>query len=347
MAKLKLPKRDVTTLVSKNLFKVKSFTQTIKDAQKIKIPKMLFDELIFETDLTVIFSSTNIGKTMLAIQIADSISRGKIIYGFKNEAEPQKVLYCDFELSEKQFEGRYCEKINGEWFNHYDWHENLKRVTFDLKSEGKITAENILISIKECVKEQKAKVVVIDNIYWINDTGLENSKDAGKLMKYLKLLKNEKDLTIIVLAHTPKKYKWSPMHKTDLAGSARIGDFVDAITAINYSKEDSNYRYLIQLKSRFTEKKYHSNNVITTKITKVEPNFTGFEFIEPTDENRLEEYHLESKTITEVYSQETIETNKEKAIEIIKEKPDISSRNLGFEIGVSHQTANKYLKNHR
>ena len=39
-------------------------------------------------------------------------------------------------------------------------------------------------------------------------------------------LKKEKELTIIIMAHTPKKLKFTPMQMNDLAGSAAIQNFV-------------------------------------------------------------------------------------------------------------------------
>ena len=350
MAKLKLPKRDVTTLVSKNsknIFKSKIFSKTLKDSASMKIPQMLFSELIFESDLTIMFASAGVGKTMLAMQIADSISRGTNIHGFINQSEQQKVLYFDFELSDKQLEGRYCEKLDGTWFNQYDFHENLIRVTFETDYSKPITAESVFDGILQESKYHEAKIIFIDNITWIAHQGLETSKDAGMLMKKLDNLKKEHKLTIIVLAHTPKKYKWTPMELIDLAGSMQIGNFCDSVFAINFSKIDDSYRYIKQVKCRFTENKFHSNNVITARITKIESNFTGYEIMDADDENILEENHLASKVVTAVYDEEQIIDNKEKAIEIIKEKPDISSRQLALEIDVSRETARKYLKNYR
>jgi hypothetical protein len=64
-----------------------------------------------------------LGKPILAVQIANSISQGKPIPGFKLEAEKQSVLYFHFELTEKQFQNRYSENYE----NAYQFDKNLKR----------------------------------------------------------------------------------------------------------------------------------------------------------------------------------------------------------------------------
>jgi integrase len=51
-------------------------------ASKQEVPNMLFSECIYEKDLTVLFAPAGVGKTVLAMHIADSISRGNSVEGF-------------------------------------------------------------------------------------------------------------------------------------------------------------------------------------------------------------------------------------------------------------------------
>ena len=92
---------------NKGLFKVKTANKWIESAKKRPIPKMLFGKLWFENELCILFADTNLGKSILAVQIGNSISKGKQIKGFDLEANKQQILYFDFELSDKQFENRY------------------------------------------------------------------------------------------------------------------------------------------------------------------------------------------------------------------------------------------------
>ena len=78
------------------LFIVQSANDWIEQAKARPIPKMLFSEFWHEGEVSILFADTNLGKSILAVQIADSISQGKPIPGFKFEAQTQKVLYFDF-----------------------------------------------------------------------------------------------------------------------------------------------------------------------------------------------------------------------------------------------------------
>ena len=102
---------------SKGLFTVKTASRWIEQAKTRPIPQMLFGEFWFEGELCILFADTNLGKSILAVQMGNSISKGEQIRGFKLETPKQQILYFDFELSDKQFENRYSIKFE----QHYDF----------------------------------------------------------------------------------------------------------------------------------------------------------------------------------------------------------------------------------
>ena len=146
------------------------------------------------------------------------------------------------------------------WTDDFVWHSNFYIAQFNsafFKQKNIDRVEAVYNGIVRHIDKRKAKVIFIDNISWVTTRGLEASKDAGELMSRLDDLKKLKELTIIIMAHTPKKLKFTPMQMNDLAGSAAIQNFVDSIFAINRSAMDVDYRYLIQLKSRSSEGAFH------------------------------------------------------------------------------------------
>lgn len=337
-----------------DIFEVETANETMDKAQRIVVPNMLFGELIFEKEMTILFSSAGIGKTMLAVQIADHISRGKSFGNMLNEAKAQSVLFFDLELTKKQFQGRYCVRdLNNSkipWTNNYAWHDNFHRAQFNsafFKQKNVDRVEAVYNGIVKWVEKTKATVIFIDNISWLTTRGLEASKDAGELMSRLDDLKKEKELAIIVMAHTPKKFKFTPMQMNDLAGSAAIQNFVDSILAINRSVMDVDYRYLIQLKSRSSEGAYHDSNVLTLQKKHVKPNFMGFEIIEADDDNRIETNHLATQDApsTKIVSQDVIAERTNKAFDFVSDDPEISLRTLAKAIGCGKDAASNYKSN--
>jgi RecA-family ATPase len=113
------------------LFTVKTANSWIEQAKTKPIPAMLFSEYWHEGELCILFADTNLGKSILAVQIGDSISKGEAINGFKLETQKQPILYFDFELSEKQFENRYSENFT----DHYLFDDNFLRVEINPDAE--------------------------------------------------------------------------------------------------------------------------------------------------------------------------------------------------------------------
>ena len=260
----------------KGLFTVKSANKWIEQAKNRPTPKMLFGQLWFENELCILFADTNLGKSILAVQIGNSISKGESIKGFVLEAGMQLVLYFDFELSDKQFEARYSDNFT----NHYPFDSNFIRVEINPNSEIPTDTDfetYLNQSLERTVSETGAKVLIIDNLTYLR-SGTETAKDALPLMKHLKALKTKYNLSILVLAHTPKRDLSKPITRNDLQGSKMLINFCDSSFAIGESFTDKHLRYIKQIKQRNCELVYDADNVGVCEIVKPS-NFLQFEFI--------------------------------------------------------------------
>lgn len=313
----------------KGLLYVRSMNECIEEAKSRPIPNMLFDEFFNEGEVCILYADTNVGKSILSVQIADSISRGHPISGFKMEAEKQPVIYCDFELSDKQIENRYSVNFS----NHYHFDDNLTRVEISQDSdipENMSFEEYLYVSLERTIIDTKAKILIVDNITYLkNET--EKAKDAIPLMKLLKALKVKYDLSILVLAHTPKRDMSKPISRNDLSGSKMLINFCDSAFAIGESNSDINLRYLKQIKNRAREMKYDIENVCLCQIVK-HVNFLCFEFIGFARERE----HLKVK------SDKDMANLQEQVYDY--HVAGKSYREIGRELGISHMKAKRIIE---
>lgn len=259
------------------IFSVKLANKWLEDASKRPIPNMLFSELWYEGEICILFADTNLGKSILAVQIGDSISKGRKIPYFKFEAKKHVVVYFDFELSDKQFEGRYSDNYK----NHYSFNDSFFRCEISADNEtnyNKKFEDLLKESIERTIKEKNPSVLIIDNITFMHNE-IEKSKHAGLLMKYLKDLGRKYNLSILVIAHTPKRDLSKSITNNDLAGSKMLINFCDSVFAIGTSSLNPSYKYIKQIKARNTEILYHLDNIIVCEIVK-NNNFLKFEFVE-------------------------------------------------------------------
>lgn len=270
-------KKQSNELSSVNCFIAKPANQWIDEAKTRPIPKMLFGEFWFEGEVCILFADTNTGKSILGVQIADSISKGEQISTLELEVQSQKTVYLDFELSDKQFEKR----CSNNYTDHYLFSDSFIRAEINteaqLPNKFKTFEEYLVYSLERIIDDNNAKVIIIDNITYLKADN-ERAKDALSLMKELKAISKKCNISILVLAHTPKRDSSKPITKNDLAGSKMLINFCDSAFAIGDSTEGNGIRYLKQVKQRNTECVYHSENVAICQI-KLDYNFLKFEFI--------------------------------------------------------------------
>lgn len=312
------------------LFIVKKANEFTADASSRPNPKKMFGQLWSEHEICILFADSNAGKSILAVQIADAITKGKKVMGLEMDAAPQKILYCDFELSDKQFELRYMNDSNG---THYVFSDKFLRVEInpDADFPDDIPFEDYLKdSLEKTVIEKGVKIVIVDNITFLNHS-TEQAKDALPLMKWLKSLGRKYNLSILVLAHTPKRNQATPITKNDLQGSKMLYNFCDSCFAIGVSVKDESIRYIKELKQRFGAYAYDSENVIVCEISKPD-NFTQFNFIGFGAENE----HLKQRDESER------QILKNRCIELSRQGK--TQREIHDICGISVGTVNRYLK---
>ena len=159
------------------------------------------DSFWYEGELSCLFADSNVGKSILAVQIADRIAR------------TDNVLYLDFELSEKQFQLRYTD----EYGKPYTFPERLYRVSLDCDALLDADFEGTIIgSIEQMAQSRPAAgsssltTLLTCAVPW------RKAMRAGRLMIQLNNLKKRYGLSILVLAHTPKRSLDCPITSTTL-----------------------------------------------------------------------------------------------------------------------------------
>jgi len=172
-------------------------------AEREPEPKMLFGEFWSQGELCILFADTNVGKSVLAVQIANSITRHRPIRPFALKARSAKVLYVDFELSTQQFYTRYRDEKG-----NYNFNEKFIRAGFnpgaDMPPEGYSYDDYVIAGIEYKIQLVRAGVLIIDNITCLRG-GIENAAVALALtvafatahMVYVVPAKDAKTATIV------------------------------------------------------------------------------------------------------------------------------------------------------
>ncbi|MBO4954963.1 MAG: AAA family ATPase [Muribaculaceae bacterium] len=235
--------------------------QWVYDALRRPNPKSLWHNLWYEGELCCLFADTNVGKSIYAIQIANEVARDNT------------VLYFDFEMSDKQLQMRYTDP---ETLATYQFNDGFYRLEFDSENSKTDTADiaQVMRNIEQAAWALDADAIIIDNISWLCNRA-ESGDAAGELMQLLIDLKRRSSLSILVLAHTPKRNIYAPINQNSLAGSKRLANFMDSMFAIGIDYTRRPYgRYIKQIKVRSSEMLYGDTNVIRASLVKEGCNIT-------------------------------------------------------------------------
>jgi hypothetical protein len=149
----------------------------------------------------------------------------------------------DFELSDKQFQGRYSKDYN----NSYTFPDNLIRVSFarPLIPTGRDYNDYIIECIRGVAVQTGAKIFIVDNMTILTPSDTDKSKDAKPLMDRLVELKFELVLTLHLIEHTREvNESRNPANLNDLQGSKMKVNFADAVFYIGKSAKDEHLRIL-------------------------------------------------------------------------------------------------------
>ena len=238
-------------------------------------PRFFYYGLVVEYELIFCYAASNLGKSIFCNQIAAAI------------ALVETVLYIDCELSTKQYQRRSMDKETG---STHVFPDTLLRAEIDKSNlAAQNLADTIIDSLEQAAKDG-IRFFFIDNVSYIC-TSAEKGDVAVAFMHRLNALKETYKLTIVVVAHSPKRDKSRPITEDDLYGSSRLMQLCDSAFAIGASAQDPQLRYVKTTKYRADEYPYPANHVAVYRL-ETKDSYTQFTF-QGCDE---EKNHLKEKS---------------------------------------------------
>ena len=272
----------------------------------------------YEGECCCLFADSNAGKSILAVQIANEI------------AKHQMVVYFDFELSGKQFQMRYSDE-----YTHtrtYRFPGDFFRVEINPdKIDPSDFEVSIINKIEQIVSDTRARIIIIDNITYLC-SATEKGDLAGPLMVKIMALRKKYDLSILVLAHTPKRDMTRPISQNDLAGSKKLFNLFRSAFAIGASVKGEDIRYIKQIKCTNGEIRNGKDSVVVCSIEKGIDNFLMFNYLGTSPEAE----HLRSYTVVDEASLKA---------EVMKMHSEgMSVRKIGAELHLDKSKVSRIIK---
>ena len=135
------------------ILSIKTANQAVTDASTRPDPEQLYLELWYEGEVCCLFADSNLGKSIFAVQMADQIARTR------------NVLYVDCELSDKQFQLRYCNPDSGERHLFPESFYRAEINPYSIGAEG--YEQHIIDDIETAAQRLNCRTIIIDNLTYL------------------------------------------------------------------------------------------------------------------------------------------------------------------------------------
>ncbi|MFM9903863.1 MAG: AAA family ATPase [Pyrinomonadaceae bacterium] len=203
----------------------RKMNEVIEDALKQRPRPELFDGFWQTGELALLFGAAGIGKSLLAVQLADVLARGRPFYGFNMPRRRHKVLYVDLVLSDTQFQRRYTDTDEDTHAPRpYRFAERIHR-------DRPGYDEDLCAWVRKMVNLHGFEVVVIDDLSAVMRTD-DGTFDTLRIMREMKRLSHEKDISILMLADSMESPANRDISEADLRRSRVLCGVADSVFAI-------------------------------------------------------------------------------------------------------------------
>ena len=206
--------------------------KTISEMRKESTKKdFIVDNLMKSNGLYCLVARPKVGKSLLALELANSIATGTTFLGFRTNPSP--VLYISTEMDSRQLLDR-IDKMN------LDFNDNNFLLLEQNPNEKKLNLMDLQLQFQEFATEYNGRFVIIDMFSGIelnNGYDLNNYQDIGQVVipKFREMCKKY-NFTILLIHHLNK-------NNTSLGSTAIDGSVDGKITL----KQDSNIKNKIFL----------------------------------------------------------------------------------------------------
>src|SRR4051812_6498581 len=226
--------------------KTRKANECIAAVKHVRWPERLFDEFWCEGELAILFGPPGVGKSILAVQIADALARGRAIGSFRMPMYRRRTLYVDMVMSEVKFGQRYS------YFPRVNRDQRAFKFSECLFRER--PARNVALGpwLRAKIEFDRLEVVVIDDVRAFSRT-CDGTLETLALMRELKQISDDTRVSMLVLATSAMPGRGGIVSEVDMRRSRNICDIADKVFAMGFHPRSAGDRFLIETRSRNSE----------------------------------------------------------------------------------------------
>lgn len=229
----------------------------VMDALTLPPRQWLVDKLVIEKGITLIYAEPKIGKSYIAMNMAETIATGREWLGRKTKKS--NVLWIDFDMGHDGTLIRSFEVAQGinEHFENFNQHyfDNFQIITSEYFKVNKLPSLNFftgsgISQLQQHITDNGINLIVLDTLSKIIIGANENdAKDLNIVFNNIKMVRDNCRCGFIIIHHSTKKNSGT---EQSARGSGVILAEPDLILNVSRDTTDQSYIDISVSFSRYT-----------------------------------------------------------------------------------------------
>ena len=233
--------------------------------------EQLFDQFWRGGELALMLGPAGSGKSLLAVQIADALARGREMDGFVMPFGRRKVLYVDLALSDRQFGERYSYySPNARFLKTYKFPENLYR-------DRPEAPEELCEWLEAVLRGNGFDAVIIDDLSAVKRTH-DGVRETLAVIRRLKKLCVESGVAILAVTACDTPGAGRMVSERDMGRSRVLCGVADSVFALGPGADGEDEQCLVQLRSRNATVFWTERSAPAGSVERLETGLLGFRF---------------------------------------------------------------------
>ena len=250
----------------------------------VKMPEPIIDDLFFEKDIMGLAGGTNVGKSVMSLQLSTCLALGVPFLGFRIP-KPRKVMHVQFELKDESFK-QLIERTAMHFVNKYPVEAERFEQNLSILSSGQ---DNVFTDKWEEMDANltfdPCEVLVVDNLYTSTNKNVSKNDDVMDLLRTMVNLKNKHKVAILIVSHHKKLGEASPLDVSMMLGGSAYTNHLDGIVQLASSQRLPGLKVMKITKVR-SQNDLHGVPV-GVKLHNVSDGPLYFEYLKPLPKNEM------------------------------------------------------------
>ena len=224
-------------------------------------PENVCEEILLKGGTGCIAGTSNVGKSILALQFAIAVAMGVPFMNF-NIPRPRRVYFAQFEMMNSMVRDRLIRIMNA-MIDKYPEQRDILSKNLDMNYIEKDLSifsdkwESLRGNMLSGMRRGPYEVLVVDNLYTSTAVDIFNNEKLKMLLQQIRSIQLEFDLSILMINHHNKQYGENlRLNQDQIRGGKLFTDFLDNAVQVAMSPRGEGLRVLKVTKVR-TESQFH------------------------------------------------------------------------------------------